>query len=123
MQRVEGIIKQLNPSAKIIRTHHANVDPSLLVSTGLFDFDKAATSMGWLESLSKPHVPETVEYNISSFVYRARRPFHPERLYNLLVDKFVIVESQYEEGSDSVCQSIRIFNKHILTACPGHGRG
>lgn len=46
--------------------------------------------MGWLESLSKPHTPETLEYNISSVVFRSRKPFHPERLYNLLVNKLYV---------------------------------
>ena len=34
--------------------------------------------------IAKKHVPETEEYNLSSFVYRARKPFDKEKLYQLL---------------------------------------
>jgi G3E family GTPase len=46
--------------------------------------DKAQRSAGWIKELMNEHVPETEEYGISSFVYRARKPFHPERFWNLI---------------------------------------
>lgn len=39
-------------------------------------------------------------YGINSFVYRARLPFHPSRLYELVHDKFVILEPQNEDDEE-----------------------
>lgn len=82
--RLEGILKHLNPEAKRIRTSFGKVPLSEILNTGLFDFEKAAQAPGWLKELRGEHIPETEEYGISSFVYRAHRPFHPERFRDFL---------------------------------------
>ncbi|OWR26532.1 cobalamin biosynthesis protein CobW [Saccharibacillus sp. O23] len=85
LQRLEGVLRKLQPSAKIIRTVRGEVDPAEILNTGLFDFEQASLSPGWIRELQKEeHTPETEEYGIGSFVYRRRRPFHPERLAEVL---------------------------------------
>jgi G3E family GTPase len=54
------------------------------LNTGLFNFEKASQGAGWIKELNNEHMPETEEYGISSFVYRRRLPFHPERLMNFM---------------------------------------
>jgi G3E family GTPase len=85
-ERLEGTLRHLNPEARIVRAEHGDVPLELVLGTALFDFEKAAQAPGWLKELRGEHVPETVEYGISSFVYRARTPFHPERFWGLLQD-------------------------------------
>ncbi|WP_223067393.1 GTP-binding protein [Paenibacillus caui] len=81
LNRLEGIIRKIQPTAKIIRTVKGQVDPAEIINTGLFDFEAASLGAGWIKELEKEvHVPETDEYGIGSFVYRRRTPFHPERL-------------------------------------------
>ncbi|WP_274651318.1 GTP-binding protein [Paenibacillus humicola] len=78
---LEGVLRRLQPGAKLIRTERGRVEPSEILNTGLFDFEKASRSAGWLRELEKPaHTPETEEYGIASFVYERARPFHPQRL-------------------------------------------
>ncbi len=78
---LEGMLVKLNPEARIIRTTYGKVDPRLILNTKLFDYDKAEQAAGWIKELNNEHTPETEEYGISSFVFRDRRPFHPERFW------------------------------------------
>lgn len=76
------IIKSLNVDAHIIETDMGQIDPADLINTHRFDFEKAHTHPLWYKELYEPHnhQPETTEYNINSFIFRARRPFHPQKL-------------------------------------------
>ncbi len=80
------IIKALNPDARLIETDHSAVDPDAIFDTGLFDFDRAHEHPMWAKELYgfANHTPETEEYGISSFVYRARLPFHPAKVHAVL---------------------------------------
>lgn len=77
-----GLLKALNPTAKLLTSVHANVELTELLDVNLFDFEQTMHAAGWIQELETDvHTPETEEYGISSFVYRRRRPFHPERLH------------------------------------------
>ena len=82
--RLLAILRSLNPSARLELASFGAVPLERVLQTGLFDFDKAAQAPGWLQELRGEHTPETEEYGISSFVYHARRPFHPERFFALV---------------------------------------
>jgi G3E family GTPase len=82
--RLEAILRQLNPKARFIRADHGKVPPREILHTRAFDYETAQASPGWVQELMGNHTPETEEYGISSFVYRARMPFHPRRLGLLL---------------------------------------
>jgi len=86
--RVRQMLTRLNPRAKIYETQYSNVPLSSVVGTGMFDFDIAAESAGWLQEMRGTHTPETEEYGISSFVYRARLPFNPDRLHAFFRSKW-----------------------------------
>lgn len=78
-----SIIRALNADARIIETNHGQVALADILDTGLFSFDAAHQHPTWFKELNgfKDHQPETEEYGISSFVYRARGPFEPAKLH------------------------------------------
>jgi len=78
--KLQGVIRALNPDARIIETVQSKVDLSEVLHTQLFDFEAASQGAGWVKELNEEHIPETEEYGISSLVFRNEVPFHPERL-------------------------------------------
>ena len=86
---VETLLRKINPTAEIQRTLHSKLDPAeLLGVTARFKLAKAEEHPQWLaEARKHEHTPETVEYGISSFIYRAQRPFHPGRLHAALCSR------------------------------------
>lgn len=83
LDTVTGMVRSLNPRARVIETRHGEVDPAAILNTGLYSQAEAEKSPGWLDSLVH-HTPETEEYGIGNFIYRSRRPFHPQRFHSLL---------------------------------------
>ncbi|KAH7079801.1 CobW/HypB/UreG, nucleotide-binding domain-containing protein [Paraphoma chrysanthemicola] len=110
--RVKAYVRTLNPTAKIIEARYSKVDICTMLNTGVFNFADAIASPGWLKSLHEMTVmdvhgrkrvapkPETLEYGIGSFVYRARRPFDPLKLYRLIEGKFILLQDEFEEEED-----------------------
>lgn len=82
-RRVLGVVRGLNPRARIIEADRGQVAVEELLDTHRFDFATAEASPRWSQELAGIHTPESEQYGIGSFVYRARRPFHPERLMRL----------------------------------------
>jgi G3E family GTPase len=81
--KVHSMLRAMNPQAKIYETENSVALLSCILDTGLYDQSKASQHAGWLDSLVE-HTPETIEYGISNFIYSRRRPFHPQRFYDLL---------------------------------------
>ena len=81
---IEAFIEQLNPHALKLRSSFGKVEPSQIMGTGRFDFEIAKQSKGWQLTLRGDGASEVEEYGVNSFVYRATRPFHPQRFYDRL---------------------------------------
>ena len=86
LEAARTIVRSLNSEARIIETSESRVPLDLIFDTRRFDFEKAHRHPTWHKELNgyKDHKPETDEYGIRSFVYRARAPFDPEKLYAFL---------------------------------------
>jgi G3E family GTPase len=81
---LKAILSNLNPKAKIIDAQFGKINPSLILNTGLYNSEELEGTEAWQEELNKIHTPETEEYGIKSFVFRDRRPFHPQRFWNYI---------------------------------------
>ena len=88
LRNLYDIINKLNPDARIIPTNHSKVNLKEVINTSLFDFEKAESSAGWIKELENEHIPETEEYGIGSFVYRRKKPFHPNRFLDFIQHTF-----------------------------------
>ncbi|KAJ5581458.1 hypothetical protein N7535_000078 [Penicillium sp. DV-2018c] len=111
-QKLLQLLKLLNPAARILESSHCRIDVREIINTNKFDFIRAASGPGWLQSLHEMTMqktgngdrmapkPETLEYGINNFVYTARRPFHPRRLFALLHDKFIILQDNEVDDED-----------------------
>lgn len=82
------IVTSLNPDAHIIEADYGSVPPKKIFDTGLFDFEAAHRHPLWVKELYgfDDHKPETEEYGVTSFVYRAKTPFHPQKIHDVLTD-------------------------------------
>lgn len=109
LDKLEHILRTLQPDAKIIKTTQSQVDINDVLDTGRFDFEKASNSAGWIKELTEggheTHTPETEEYGMSSFVYSRRLPFHAKRFndwleqmpQNIVRSKGIVWLAQYNE--------------------------
>lgn len=127
LDQLENVLRKLQPTAKFIKTNFADVPIKEVVNTGLFNFEKASNSAGWIKELTEgghaSHTPETEEYGISSFAYRRRLPFHADRFNkwmenmqgNIIRAKGIVWLAQYNHVACLFSQAGSFVNIHPIT--------
>ena len=88
LRNLYDILHKLNPRARILPSKNSKIPLQEVLNTGLFDFEEAETSAGWIQELQNEHVPETEEYGIGSFVFHNKKPFHPKRFLDYVNNHF-----------------------------------
>lgn len=85
-QAVHGILAGLNPTARIVPMVQGSVALSSILGTQLFDLPSLVASPGWMRKMEAADTPasESDTYGVTSWVYRERAPFHPQRLHDFL---------------------------------------
>ncbi|QSW99881.1 CobW family GTP-binding protein [Haloterrigena alkaliphila] len=91
LEEAEALVRALRPSAETIRTEFSAVDPDRVLGVDLFDPGRTGEAAGWQRALADDgegqnahdnghdHRHPDEVYGVDSFVFRERRPFHPER--------------------------------------------
>ncbi len=94
LKEVDGVVRSLNPNAKVYHTTNSKIDLKNVLNTNLFNFSKAQSSPGWLLSIKGEMVPETEEFGVTNYIYRRRKPFDPSKLYNFITkDEYLTKKS------------------------------
>ena len=83
-EEILAFIEQLNPHALKLRSSFGKVEPEKIMGTGRFDFEIAKQSKGWQLTLRGDGAVKSKSTVSNSFVYRSRRPFHPQRFFDRL---------------------------------------
>lgn len=85
LEKLMAVLHALNPRADLYDALNGDVPVDAIIAADRFDFDATSSAPGWLAMLNDP-VADSFENKdgIGGFVYRARRPFHPGRLWTLL---------------------------------------
>jgi len=87
LNKLEAILRSLNSSAKIVRAERGRIPLREILDTKRFDLERAKAAPGWMAVMRGEVHSESAEYGISSFVFRARKPFHPDRIYKFMTNK------------------------------------
>ncbi|MEO0649747.1 MAG: GTP-binding protein, partial [Planctomycetota bacterium] len=84
VERIEALVRDLNPGAELVRAEHGRVPLKRLLNTRGFDLELAKASAGWSKALLEEHTPESEAFGLGSYVFRARRPLKPAKLMEFL---------------------------------------
>lgn len=87
LEQSKLLLKELNPRAKIVSTHFSRLPIQEVLFTKRFNFEEASQLPVWIAQEGRAHTPEAEVYGIHSFVFKNRKPFHPERFYKFIENK------------------------------------
>lgn len=97
-RRLLTLLQRMNPEAKVLEAERSRVPLPEILNTGRFQFTRAAEHPEWLAEPRGSEASETDEYGISSFVYRSRRPFHPDRFHHFWTEQEISGEILRSKG-------------------------
>ena len=142
LAQVKAVIKALQPEAEIIETNYGKVDVKKIIDTNSFDFEKAASSAGWIKELEAEEDDEeehehhghhhhhhgegeVEEYGIGTFAYTERKPFNRAKLEVFLNENFpkTVIRSKgicWFSDEPDVCYVIEQAGKQIQASDSGY---
>ncbi len=81
-----ALLRKLNPDARLLDIEQGGVSAADAINTVLYQSDSVAAADAWQSVLSSDETGSSDVFGISSIVYRARRPFHPQRFWDFWMD-------------------------------------
>ena len=90
--KLTGIVKGINPGAKVLSCNYGDIDLDEIIYTGMFDFERVATSAAWIQAIEgeeeEEDEGEALEYGIDTYVYYRRGAFDLNKFDNLIAKKW-----------------------------------
>lgn len=84
-----AVLSALNPRANLIEATRKMTLSGLLDDRSSLDFEAAFAGAGWRKLMEEePGGRRVDDQGVMTFPYRARRPFHPQKFWNLLQSPF-----------------------------------
>lgn len=87
-RRLEGLLQHLNPDATVLQAVGGNITFDQLERSLSSQSSATAGEPGWMKLLRGQLVPSREVTGVQAFVYRARRPFHPDRFWTLMQEEW-----------------------------------
>ena len=96
------IVRKINPHAVVLPSINGVVPLGKILRTKNFTIEFAQRVSGWMEDILSglKHVPETLEYGVSSMLYQSSKPFHPQRLHDWMDQHFILKQIIPDDGVD-----------------------
>jgi G3E family GTPase len=86
--RARAVASVLNPQTRIVQRSVEATPTKLLDAESSFDFEAAFAGAGWRKLMDETAGARHLDQGVTTFVYRARRPFHSEKFWNLIQNPF-----------------------------------
>lgn len=84
IKTIHKLIKQLNPDARVLESSYGKIPINKLLNQKEFNQEKIQEHSSWMVEPWESTNSESDEFGVSSFVYRQRAPFHPQRFWDLI---------------------------------------
>ena len=81
----EDIVRQLNPNAKLCKTSNSKIDVDEILSTSMFNMAEMKSK----QMIGKSTLTEFHEYGLDHTIFKARKPFHPGRLFDFINQYYI----------------------------------
>ncbi len=91
--KLKGIVKSINPGARVLECNYGDVNLDELIYTGMFNFDEVATSAAWIAAIEGDEEEdepegEALEYGIDTFVYYRRPALDINKFDHMIATKW-----------------------------------
>ena len=84
----QAVVSALSPPGRVMTSSRAASAPKPFDAERSFDFEAVLAGAGWRKLMEEEAGVQHGDEGLTTFVYRARQPFHPEKFWDLIQTPF-----------------------------------